>query len=319
MIDPNFNEMVDNTLTRISKFIRKTPLQHSKTLSALSDSEVYLKLENYQVTGSFKARGATNKLMLLSEHSPQKIITASSGNHGSAVAFASAKLNLDVLIFLPETVSPAKLEKIQSYGAEVKISGHDSGDTEVAAKKYAEANNYPYLSPYNDLDVITGQATTAAEVCQDIDGLDAVFIAVGGGGLISGMGAYLKHKIPEIQVVACSPENSAAMDHALGVGRIEKIEHSETLSDGTGGALEEGSITFDYCQSIIDRSLLVSEDQITEAMKDFIGSHQMLIEGAAAVAIAGFIKDQKNWKNKKVLIVICGANVSNEILLRVLK
>ena len=319
MIDPNFNEMVDNTLTRISKFIRKTPLQHSKTLSALSDSEVYLKLENYQVTGSFKARGATNKLMLLSEHSPQKIITASSGNHGSAVAFASAKLNLDVLIFLPETVSPAKLEKIQSYGAEVKISGHDSGDTEVAAKKYAEANNYPYLSPYNDLDVITGQGTTAAEVCQDIDGLDAVFIAVGGGGLISGMGAYLKHKIPEIQVVACSPENSAAMDHALGVGRIERIEHSETLSDGTGGALEEGSITFDYCQSIIDRSLLVSEDQITEAMKDFIGSHQMLIEGAAAVAIAGCIKDQKNWKNKKVLIVICGANVSNEILLRVLK
>ena len=319
MIDPNFNEMVDNTLTRISKFIRKTPLQHSKTLSALSGSEVYLKLENYQVTGSFKARGATNKLMLLSEHSPQKIITASSGNHGSAVAFASAKLNLDVLIFLPETVSSAKLEKIQSYGAEVKISGHDSGDTEVAAKKYAEANNYPYLSPYNDLDVITGQGTTAAEVCQDIDGLDAVFIAVGGGGLISGMGAYLKHKIPEIQVVACSPENSAAMDHALGVGRIEKIEHSETLSDGTGGALEEGSITFNYCQSIIDRSLLVSEDQIAEAMKDFIGSHQMLIEGAAAVAIAGFIKDQKNWKNKKVLIVICGANVSNEILLRVLK
>ena len=319
MIDPNFNEMVDNTLTRISKFIRKTPLQHSKTLSALSDSEVYLKLENYQVTGSFKARGATNKLMLLSEHSPQKIITASSGNHGSAVAFASAKLNLDVFIFLPETVSPAKLEKIQSYDAEVKISGHDSGDTEMAAKKYAEANNYPYLSPYNDLDVITGQGTTAAEVCQDIDGLDAVFIAVGGGGLISGMGAYLKHKIPEIQVVACSPENSAAMDHALGVGHIEKIEHSETLSDGTGGALEEGSITFDFCQSIIDRSLLVSEDQITEAMKDFIGSHQMLIEGAAAVAIAGFIKDQKNWKNKKVLIVICGANVSNEILLRVLK
>ena len=266
MINPNFNEMVDTALIRISKFIRKTPLQHSKTLSTLSGSEVYLKLENYQVTGSFKARGATNKLMLLSEQSPQKIITASSGNHGSAVAFASSKLNLDVLIFLPETVSPAKLEKIQSYGAEVKISGHDSGDTEVAAKKYAEANNYPYLSPYNDLDVITGQGTTAAEVCQDIDGLDAVFIAVGGGGLISGMGAYLKHKIPEIQVVACSPENSAAMDHALGVGRIEKIEHSETLSDGTGGALEEGSITFDYCQSIIDRSLLVSEDQITEAM-----------------------------------------------------
>ncbi|MDG2297324.1 MAG: threonine/serine dehydratase [Gammaproteobacteria bacterium] len=319
MINPNFNEMVDTALIRISKFIRKTPLQHSKTLSTLSGSEVYLKLENYQVTGSFKARGATNKLMLLSEQSPQKIITASSGNHGSAVAFASAKLNLDVLIFLPETVSLAKLNKIKSYGAEVKISGHDSGDAELAAKKYAESKNYPYLSPYNDLDVITGQGTAAAEVCQDIARLDAVFIAVGGGGLISGMGGKKKKKIPKIQVVACSPENSSAMDHALSVGRIEQIEHSETLSDGTAGALEQGSITFDYCQSIIDRSLLVSEDQITEAMKDFIGSHQMLIEGSAAVAIAGFLKDKESWKNKKVLIVICGANVSNEILLRVLK
>ena len=201
----------------------------------------------------------------------------------------------------------------------MKISGHDSGDAEVAAKDFAEANNYPYLSPYNDVDVIIGQGTAAAEVCQEIDRLDAVFIAVGGGGLISGIGGYLKQKIPAIQVVACSPENSAAMHHALGVGRIEQIEHSETLSDGTAGALEEGSITFDYCQSIIDRSLLVSEDQIAEAMKEFIGNHQMLIEGAAAVAIAGFMKDQENWKNKKVLIVICGANVSNEILLRVLK
>ena len=319
MINPNFNEMVDAALIRISNFIRKTPLQHSQILSTLSGAEVYLKLENYQVTGSFKARGATNKLVLFSAQQPQKIITASSGNHGSAVAYASAKLNLDVLIFLPETVSPAKLKKIKAYGAEVKISGHDSGDAEVAAKDFAEANNYPYLSPYNDVDVIIGQGTAAAEVCQEIDRLDAVFIAVGGGGLISGIGGYLKQKIPTIQVVACSPENSAAMHHALGVGRIEPIEHSETLSDGTAGALEEGSITFDYCQSIIDRSLLVSEEQIAEAMKDFIGNHQMLIEGSAAVAIAGFMKDLENWKNKKVLIVICGANVSNEVLLRVLK
>ena len=314
-----FTKDVEITLKKIQSHIRKTPLQYSPILSKQTGTETYIKLENFQITGSFKARGATNKLIILSEENPKRIITASSGNHGSAVAYAAAKLNLDVLIFLPKIVSSAKLKKIKSYGAEVKISGHDSGDAELAAKNFAEANNYPYLSPYNDLDVITGQGTTAAEVYQEIDCLDAVFIAVGGGGLISGMGAYLKQKIPEIQVVACSPENSAAMDHALGVGRIEHIEHSETLSDGTAGALEEGSITFDYCQSIIDRSILVNEDQIAEAMKDFIGHHQMLIEGAAAVAIAGLIKDQKNWKNKKVLIVICGANVSNEVLLRVLK
>ena len=138
-----FSKDVEIALKRIQAHVRKTPLQYSPTLSERTGAEIYIKLENFQITGSFKARGATNKLIILSEKNPKRIITASSGNHGSAVAYAAAKLNLDVLIFLPETVSPAKLKKIKSYGAEVKISGHDSGDTEVAAKKYAETKNYP--------------------------------------------------------------------------------------------------------------------------------------------------------------------------------
>ena len=319
-MDSNFHKHVDEALSRISSLIRKTPLQYSPSLSEKTGSEVYLKLENFQVTGSFKARGAANKLMILSKDKPERIITASSGNHGSAVANAAAELGLAVLIFLPKTVSPAKLNKIKLFGAEVVLTEADGRtDAETAARQYAEENQLPYLSPYNDLDVITGQATTAAEVFKDNKNFDAVFIAMGGGGLISGMGGYLKQKISEIRVIACSPENSAAMHHAIEAGRIETIEHLETLSDGTAGALEFGTITFDFCKSVVDHSITVSEKEIASAMKDFIGEHQMMIEGAAGVAIAGFLKENEKYRDKKVLIVICGGNISNQTLVEVLK
>ena len=319
-MDSNFHKHVDEALSRISSLIRKTPLQFSPSLSQRTGSEVYLKLENFQVTGSFKARGAANKLMILSKDKPERIITASSGNHGSAVANAAAKLGLEVLIFLPKNVSPAKLNKIKLFGAEVVLTEADGRtDAETAARQYAEENQLPYLSPYNDLDVITGQATTAAEVFKENKNFDAVFIAMGGGGLISGMGGYLKQKISDIRVIACSPENSAAMHHAIEGGRIEAIDHLDTLSDGTAGALEFGTITFDFCKSVVDHSITVSEKEIASAMKDFIGEHQMIIEGAAGVAIAGLLKESKEYRDKKVLIVICGANVSNEILLSVLR
>ena len=319
-MDSNFHKHVDEALSRISSLIRKTPLQYSPSLSEKTGSEVYLKLENFQVTGSFKARGAANKLMILSKDKPERIITASSGNHGSAVANAAAELGLEVLIFLPKTVSPAKLNKIKLFGAEVVLTEADGRtDAETAARQYAEENQLPYLSPYNDFDVITGQATTAAEVFKENKNFDAVFIAMDGGGLISGMGGYLKQKISEIRVIACSPENSAAMHHAIEAGRIETIEHLETLSDGTAGALEFGTITFDFCKSVVDHSITVSEKEIASAMKDFIGEHQMMIEGAAGVAIAGFLKEKEKYRDKKVLIVICGGNISNQTLVEVLK
>ncbi len=319
-MDSNFHKHVEEALTRISSLIRKTPLQYSPSLSEQTGSEVYLKLENFQVTGSFKARGAANKLMILSKDKPERIITASSGNHGSAVANAAAELGLEVLIFLPKTVSPAKLNKIKLFGAEVVLTEADGRtDAETAARQYAEENQLPYLSPYNDLDVITGQATTAAEVFKENKNFDAVFIAMGGGGLISGMGGYLKQKISDIRVIACSPENSAAMHHAIEAGKIETIDHLDTLSDGTAGALEFGTITFDFCKSVVDHSITVSEKEIASAMKEFIGEHQMMIEGAAGVAIAGFLQEKEKYRDKKVLIVICGGNISNQTLVEVLK
>ena len=317
-MNPEFYKDVDAALERIAAHIRRTPVEFSHSMSNSSGCKVLLKLENLQVTGSFKARGAVNKMSLLALENPEKIITASSGNHGSAVAYASKILELDSLIFLPETVSSAKLSKIEQFGAQVHIEGKDTGDTEQAARAYALKHGYPYLSPYNDYDVIAGQGTIAAEVSQQVSGIDAVFIAVGGGGLISGIGGYLKQMHPSVQIIACSPENSAAMHYSLEAGTIIDIDHLETISDGTAGALEENAITYEYCHSVVDQSVLLTEDEIIKSMKGFMNSHQMMIEGAAGVAIAGFSKLQHQFQNKQVLIVVCGANISSEKLIEVL-
>jgi threonine dehydratase len=319
MIDQDFQKKVEDAYRRIQKDIRFTPLQFSPSLSESSNAEVYLKLENFQVTGSFKARGATNKLKILHDQGHKKIVTASSGNHGSAVANAAKILSVNALIFLPKTVSDAKLKKIKFFGAEIKLVSGDSGDAEVAARNYAQENNLIYLSPYNDIDVIAGQGTIGIEILKEQKSMDAIFIAVGGGGLISGVGSYLKQVNPNCEVIACSPENSAAMHHALEKGKIETIKHLQTLSDGTAGALEEGSVTFDFCKSVVSQSLLVSEKEISYAMKNFIDHHQMLIEGAAGVALAGFENVKKEFKNKKVTILLCGGNISNQTLMGVLQ
>ncbi len=319
MIDQNFHEKVEAAHRRIQNDVRYTPLQYSPTLSNQSNADVYLKLENFQVTGSFKVRGATNKTRILHDQGHRSIVTASSGNHGSAVANAAKTLGMDAMIFLPSTVSEAKLKKIQSLGAKVELVGKDAGDAEIAARECAEKNNLPYLSPYNDEDVMAGQGTIGIEILKEQEQMDAVFIAVGGGGLIAGIGSYLKGVGQECEIIACSPEHSAAMHHALEVGRIEPIEHLQTLSDGTAGALEEGSITFDYCQSVVDRSILVSEAQIERAMKSFMDQHQMLIEGAAGVALAAFDSVKEEYKNKTVTILLCGGNISNQTLLKVLQ
>ena len=317
-MNPEFCKDVDAALERIAAHIRRTPVEFSHSMSNSSGCKVLLKLENLQITGSFKARGAVNKMSLLALEHPERIITFSSGNHGSAVAYAAKILELESLIFLPETVSSAKLSKIEQFGAQVQIGGKDSGDAEQAARAYALKHGYPYVSPYNDYDVIAGQGTIAAEVSQQVSGIDAVFIAVGGGGLISGIGGYLKQMHPSVQIVACSPENSAAMHYSLEAGTIIDIDHLETISDGTAGALEENAITYEYCHSVVDQSVLLTEDEIIKSMKEFMNSHQMMIEGSAGVAIAGFSKLQHQFQNKQVLIVVCGANISSEKLIEVL-
>ena len=304
---------------RIASYIRETPLDYSPYFSELTGANVYLKLENLQYTGSFKLRGAFNKLLSLSEEDREAGgVAASSGNHGAAIAHAMNKLGVAGTIFVPEQTSPTKVEAIKRAGGDVRFFGTDGLDTELHAREFAEENGMVYLSPYNDPDVIAGQGTCGVEIAQQLADVDAVFIAVGGGGLISGVGSFLKSVNPSLDVVACQPAASAVMTQSVKAGKIVDLPSDPTLSDGTAGGIEADAITFDICRGIADEYVVVSEEQIAEAMRGFIDSHHMLAEGAAGVAIAGLLASGDKYKDQNVVVIICGGNISRETLKKVI-
>ena len=306
-------EEVRLAVDRIRGHVRETPVQRSPSLSGKSGCDVHLKLENFQITGSFKLRGAMNKLLDLDESERARgVVAASAGNHGAAVGYGAQSLGCRAVVFVPENISTVRVSAIREYGAEVQLRGADCVVTEHAARSFADDNQMVYVSPYNDLTVIAGQGTVAAELSTQIGSVDAVFVALGGGGLISGIAGQLKADGGDVEVIACSPKNSRVMHESVAAGRILDLESKPTLSESTAGGIEEDTITLDFCRSLVDRFVSVSESEIATAMRCFIEQHHMLIEGAAGVAIAGFLKEAPRLVGKTVAIVICGANISTD-------
>lgn len=305
---------------RIRPHILKTPLIESKYLSQLNNGKVFLKLESEQYTGSFKARGSMNKILSLSKADRAKgVITASTGNHALGFARALELTNTKGIIYLPENAVPSKIEALKHYTAELKFYGNDSLETELHAKKIAEETGAIWVSPYNDLQIIAGQGTIGIELIEQIYPIDNILITVGGGGLISGVASYLKAVSPTTKVIGCQPENSPEMFMSVKAGEIKYMEKPlATLSDGSAGGLEPGAITFPICQEIVDEFILISETEIAAAIKLMVNKHHKIIEGAAGVALASFIKHAEQFKNKNVVIIICGANIDTEKLVSLL-
>jgi threonine dehydratase len=312
-------EAVRRAEARIRPHIRETYLEASPYFSEASGAEVYLKLENLQHTGSFKVRGALNKILAMTpEQRSRGVVTASTGNHGAAVAFACNQVGARGLVFVPENASPDKVEAVRRRGAEVRTYGPDCAATEAFARRYAEEKNLVYISPYNDPDVVAGQGTVGVELARQLNDVDAVFVALGGGGLISGVAGYLKSVRPEVQVIGCSPENSAVMVESVRAGRILELTSLPTLSDGTAGGVEPGAITFDLCRELVDDYVTVSEDAIAENLRAFMQAHHMMIEGSAAVALAGWRQIADRWAGKKIVVILCGANIGLDVLKKLL-
>jgi threonine dehydratase len=300
---------------RIEPLISRTPFTRSSYFSRLTGADVYLKQENLQHTGSFKLRGAANCLMSLSADQRARGCTAaSSGNHGAAVAYAMRELGIEGPIFVPEQTSRAKVEAIRSYGGEVRFFGTDGLDTEQHARAFAQREGLFYVSPYNDEAVIAGQGTCGIEMCEDVSQLDAVFIAVGGGGLLSGVGSVLKTANSTLQITACQPRASAVMARSVEAGRILDLPSDPTLSDGTAGGIEAGAITFELCRRLADEFVLVDEEDIAAAMRRFIEAEGRPIEGAAGVAIGALLQSADVVRDKTVAVIVCGGNVSGETL-----
>jgi len=293
---------------RIRSQILETPL-------APSPIGPHFKLENLQHTGSFKARGAFSKLLALGPEARAKgVIAASTGNHGAAVAFAARRLGARGRIVVPETADPGKVASISVLGAEVEFHGQDGVVSEAYARRVAERGGIAYISPYNDPAVVGGQGTIGIELVRQIPRADVVFIALGGGGLLAGVAAYLKSVWPDVRVVGCSPENSAVLIESIRAGRILDLESKPTLSDGTAGGVEPGAITLDLCTRLADDYVTVSEEEIRRAMRLLLDTHQWVVEGAAGVALAGYLRQKDRWRGKAAIAILCGGNVSESVL-----
>ena len=295
---------------RIRPHVRETPLERSPYLSQKGGAEVYLKLEHLQHTGSFKLRGATNKLLSLSsEQLSRGVIAASTGNHGMAVSYAASKLGARATIYMKEGTLPEKVELIRALGGATVFHGENPVHAESKAREVARQNGQVFISPYNDAQVVAGQGTLGVELERQLPQMDAVFISVGGGGLISGIASYLKAVNTRVKIVACWPENSRVMYECMKAGRVIDFPEKETLSDSTAGGVEEGAITLELCRSLIDDCILVAEDEIRAAMKLILDKERWAVEGAAALPVAAYLQQAKNYAGRRVAVLLCGRNI----------
>ena len=294
---------------RLRPVVRETPVEFW--------DGALLKLEHLQHTGSFKYRGAANKIAQMTEEQASAgVVAASNGNHGMGVAAAAAARGIAAEVFVSSQVSAAKARRIETYGARLRVAGEDPLTAELAARRASEQSGRMFISPYNDLDVVAGQGTIAVELCRQIPWIDAVFVAVGGGGLIGGIGAYLKSVSPATEVVGCWPENSPVMRECMRAGRILEVTERPTLSESTSGGLEPETVTLGLCSQVIDRTVLVTESEILTAMRRLLDSEHWVVEGAAGVALAAWWKEKEKYQGKTAVIVVCGRNVSPEVLSR---
>ncbi len=298
---------------RIAPFVRPTPIE-----AAPGEPGVRWKLECLQATGSFKIRGALHKLLLLQEEGAlgEGVITASSGNHGRATAWALALLGGRGVVYLPETVADSKreaLERVYGEFVEVRLAGQDAVESELAARAESERAGRPFVSPYNDPDVIAGQGTVGLEIHEALDpgALAQVVVPVGGGGLVGGIAAFLKEVRPDVRIVGCQPRASAVMAASIPAGRLLEsgvdVPFLPTLADGVAGGVEPGAITFELCK-LVDRWALVEEPEIAKAMRRFFRRRFALVEGSGALPIAA-LPCLEPVRGETVL-VLSGAGIS---------
>ncbi len=310
MLTRDILPLIDEAAARAYSVVKETPLV---PLPGASPGSAFAKLEQLQTSGSFKLRGATNKLMSLDAAAAAAgVITSSTGNHGLGVATAANVLGIDAEVFLSAQVSAAKRDKIRERGARIRIVGEDPLAAEVAGRAAAFESGRTYVSPYNDPYVVAGQGTIAVELMRQAPDLDAIFIATGGGGLISGIGSYLRHAAPRAEIIGCWPENSAVLYECIKAGRIYEAPEKATLSESTAGGVEENSITFDLCREVMHHGVLVTEDEILRAMR-WGHAQGWAVEGASGVALAAYFKEADRYANRKAVVLICGGNPSPAI------
>lgn len=314
---------IQDAAARLAGRVWRTPVERSVALAARSGADVWLKCECFQATGSFKLRGALNRLLTLEPPDLARgVVTASAGNHGLGVAEAAARLGARATVVVPETAAPTKIHALRQYearGVALVLAGADYDAAEAHALELARSTGHTYVSAYNDSAVIAGAGVAALEALEDVPGADAIVVPVGGGGLISGVGVWAKHVRPDIRVLGVQSEASPALHAALAAGRLVTIPIGESLADGLSGNIEAGSITFPLAQAVVDDIALVSEAAIAEAMRWLAAEHHILVEGSAATTVAALLSGRvPAIAGQRVVLLLTGRNVTYDTVKGVL-
>jgi threonine dehydratase len=307
----DYTAKVREAYERIKADIRRTPVEYSAALSQEIGAEVHAKWECDQTTGSFKLRGALNKLRSLAPAERARgIVSASTGNHGLAISHAARLEGVGLKLFLPETVAEVKRRRIGALGVDVEVRGASCDRAEAIARDFAGRTGRVFVSPYNDWDIVFGAGTVGLELDSDLARFDDVFVPVGGGGLISGIAAYLKAVRPGVRVIGVEPETSAFMAASLDAGRLVEIEERPTVADAVTGAIEPGAITFPLCRDYVDAIEVVPEEAIIRAMVAVHAAHGRVIEGAAALPFAALLLAAGRRSGRSAVAVASGANIA---------
>jgi len=298
--------------------IKSTTLMPTKTFSKLAGTNIFMKLENLQTTGSFKVRGAFNKIYhLTAEEKKRPVVAASAGNHAQGVAFSATKLGLKSTIFMPAFTPPTKVNATRAYGADVILTGDSFDDAFTASQTYCQTHNATYIHPFNDDKIIAGQGVVGLEIFHQCPDVDTIIVPVGGGGLISGIAVAIKEMNPDVKIIGVEAENAASMFTSHLKGEIITLSSAPTIADGIA-VKRPGNLTFEIIEKYADELITVSDTEIAHAAYLMLQRGKLLVEPSGAATLAAAISRKPKYMGKNVIPVISGGNINMSLLQQII-
>ena len=310
---------IERARERINGFIYCSPCAHSEEISLLTGQQVYLKLDNLQRTGAFKERGALNRILTLSEEERQRgLIAASAGNHAQAVAYHASQRGIRSVIVMPMMTPLVKVSATRGFGAEVILFGANYDEACAKALELCQKEGLTFLHPFDDAAVINGQGTIGLEMMDQVPGLEAVVIPIGGGGLISGVACAIKESNPSIRVIGVQTERLPSMLRAIQGGSPVTLPAEATIADGIA-VRRAGDVTFPLVKQYVDEIVTVDEEEIAKAIMVLLEREKMLAEGAGAAALASLLQKKTSLKNERTGVLVCGGNIDVSLLSKIIE
>ena len=315
---PDYSDIIKAQM-RLKGIVKHTPLEHTKSFSAMSGANVYMKLENMQSTGSFKVRGAYNKLSSLSKEELSKgVVCASAGNHAQGVAFAARIVGVKAKVFMPVFTPPLKVIATRSYGADVVLEGDTFDDAYAAAMKYQSESGAHFVHPFDDPLIIAGQGTIGLELFQAMDSIQDVLVPIGGGGMIAGIAIALKEMNPDIRIIGVEAAGAQSMKNSLKKGKPEKLANMQTIADGIA-VKTPGNLTFEATQKLVDDIVVVDDAEIAHTAYLLLQRAKLLAEPSGVAALAAVLHKKVDLAGRNVVPVISGGNINMGLLEQILE